>query len=396
MRPRFLLYGISNCLNRGCEAIIRGTAEMLRRQWPSCRITYVSFGPTTDRALLADTPVQVHRVTGRFRADNMVRKALHALHIRVPEVSRVPSHLLRACDCAMCIGGDNYGGRGRTLHFTDEVLRLGRPMVLWGCSLGPFDAGQRLALAPRLNRMALITAREPLTVEMLADLGVRSNVTQVADPAFLMEPATYGLPHIPTRRPLVAVNLSPNSTAHVFGATAVAHKVSQFAGAMDELVRRLDVNLLFVPHVFSAGSDDRAFLDAIRARMRTPERSVLLPFGLGARQIKGALTQCDVLCSARMHCAVAGISSATPTLLLAYSTKAQGMCRYVYGTDEWVLHLRDFDGGRFVNMVGGLLAARDGIRALLRTKAPQWRRDAERAVAALARVLPPDIAEGTP
>ena len=49
---------------------------------------------------------------------------------------------------------------------------------------------------------------------------------------------------------------------------------------------------------------------------------------LRASKTKGYISQLDFLCSARMHCCVAGISSATPTLFITYSNKGKGMSHY--------------------------------------------------------------------
>lgn len=53
--------------------------------------------------------------------------------------------------------------------------------------------------------------------------------------------------------------------------------------------------------------------------------------------------RCDFVIAARMHCAVNAVSTGVPALFLAYSEKAKGMAEYVYGSNEPVIPLMDFE-----------------------------------------------------
>jgi len=109
---------------------------------------------------------------------------------------------MRHADCAMLLGGDNYtmdyGRPDYMLEMTNVLLSTGKPVVLWGASVGPFtsDPEFELAMRDQLPKLSLILARETETLAYLKSIGVEDNVRLVADPAFLMERRSRTCPTI--------------------------------------------------------------------------------------------------------------------------------------------------------------------------------------------------------
>ena len=48
-KPIFLLHGIGGVYNYGCEAIVRGTEQIIRKEYPTADIIYASRRPIDDR-----------------------------------------------------------------------------------------------------------------------------------------------------------------------------------------------------------------------------------------------------------------------------------------------------------------------------------------------------------
>lgn len=404
--PSFLLAGVDGTFNYGGEAIIRGTVRILRERWPACRITCASADPAADTQRLKDVPgLRLVPSRRRWTAKRVLLGV--ARRVGIGTGSRLPLRmdLMTGSDVMLSVGGDNYGfmnDRGEmhplSLDLADlaeRSLRRGKKVVLWGASVGPFDADPRTRerFARHLRRLSLITAREADTVAYLAQLGCAGNVATVADPAFLMQ-GEAGI--VPFRRSgaglIVGVNFSPASLAHVFGAgKPFAERRRMMISCLRGLLHDERVRVLLVPHVLDEGAvlnDDHRFLAGLLAEAGgEQERMRLLPRGLGAARTKGALAGCDVVVASRLHCCVAAISSGVPTLLLAYSMKAHGLARYTYGHERWCLHVSDLTPAVFHERIAALIRERNDVADFLLRRRLLWEADARRGGEALEEML---------
>src|SRR3546814_5594710 len=70
------------------------------------------------------------------------------------------------------------------------AMDLGRPVFLWGASVGPFEAEPHFVPAIRhhLMRMSGIMVRERVSYDYLTQKLGLTNVTMMADPAFTLSP----------------------------------------------------------------------------------------------------------------------------------------------------------------------------------------------------------------
>src|SRR3546814_18392948 len=71
------------------------------------------------------------------------------------------------------------------------AMDLGRPVFLWGASVGPFEAEPHFVPAIRhhLMRMSGIMVRERVSYDYLTQKLGLTNVTMMAVPAFTLSPA---------------------------------------------------------------------------------------------------------------------------------------------------------------------------------------------------------------
>lgn len=398
---RVLLEGLTGTYNRGGEGIIRGTYEILRRSLPAeTTMTYAAFDPAADRPALGDLDV---RVVPACRPLSVAERAVNKLTSTVggglAYKGDVGARLAAESDAVLSIGGDLYtlwpGERSATrFQMVDRTRRLMDAcprFILWGASIGPFDENPAAMAAFRevLGRMALILAREPVTVAYLAGLGITENVRWMGDPAFLLEPAAEDDPRVRAHRPAagrrtLAVNLGPLAVDQTIEDRAAREAMPRRQARMlaELLDDDDDLDLLLVPHVegpADRGSDDLMYLEEVRRHLtgRHAARVRALPRGLRAGQIKRLLSYCEAAIAARMHCAIAALSMGVPTLLLSYSPKALGMARYVYGDDRWVLPITA-DHERIVATTRSLFSLADDLRGVLDRRRPEFREDALR------------------
>ena len=104
-----LLIGIGGVYNYGCEAIVRGTIEILRNVDPAIKISYASYNYEDDVQRLADCDLKIlqRKRLGRWNPKNIIRKLLTFVGISftMPYDS---TDWLNEYDTVFSIGGDLY------------------------------------------------------------------------------------------------------------------------------------------------------------------------------------------------------------------------------------------------------------------------------------------------
>ena len=406
--PRFALYGILGTYNYGTESIVRGTVIALRSIWPNCVISYVSPVPDEDRMRLKGCDLDI--VPRRFASRGTYKWFTSAVLRRFglgwvypPESLEWISH----SDCILSIGGDLYtlppastfssNQRFFSPHLLDvggKILHSKKMLVIWGASIGPFEAWPSATMQFRdhLSKVPLITVREPLTVEYLASLDIRDNVRIVADPAFLTPALSFHFQRKSPRLPLLGVNLSPHSVNYAAGNSALDLAIQSQAEMLVRLALHHNVELVLLPHVISDDvmDDDRQYLQRIFECIfpMIPDRVSIILDDPGAQKMKGLLQQCDAVIAARMHCGVHAVSVGTPVLFLAYSAKARGMSRYVYDGDDSLCvtidHLQESSTWDSIEM---LLRSREILRDRLIKKQARFAQDATRAATYIRELM---------
>lgn len=405
-RP-LLFVGNGPYRNRGCEAIVRGTMQILQDTFGQDLTARagVMASPTTVDAQQAgeiDPRVQnfpVSHVGPRFSPKWVMSQANARLGTNFYGHTRDLHEPARDVACALQLGGDNYSldyGRPWDYVAVDRWLaKRGIPVVIWGASVGPFDADAEFmpTIHAHLKTLAGIFVRETASRDYLARHGIVDNVHLMADPAFCMTPSE---PTDPAIRDLVmegmiGINISP--------------LVARFSGTGGDLdawrrnaadmiiaaAKRTRRPVLLVPHVGSPkhDEDDFAFMDDLRD-MVAPQLDVpvkVAPAGLGAEQLKWLIAQCSVFAGARTHSTIAALSSCTPTLSLSYSVKAIGINEDVFGHQNFCKSVKTITTEDFANTMSKMLDDADGIRTELETKIPEMKARAMSAGKMLAQVL---------
>ena len=137
--------------NRGCEAIVRSTVALLRAQFGDIRALVPSVHVERDRAQwpdAADAGVSFVRAYLPRHARywvNLQRLPLPALK-RMGWPFPMPGWLkqqIASVDAVLALGGDNYSLDYRIpspiIGLDKLAMDLGKPVILWGASVGPFE-----------------------------------------------------------------------------------------------------------------------------------------------------------------------------------------------------------------------------------------------------------------
>jgi colanic acid/amylovoran biosynthesis protein len=158
----------------------------------------------------------------------------------------------------------------------------------------------------------------------------------------------------------------------------------------------LDANVILIPHVqeISPDNDDQVLGTALLRQLQYDPAVKLAGGALSANDFKALISRCDFLVAERMHAAIAGLSTAVPTLVVGYSVKARGILTDLLGeqmTQERALvSIQEFlHPGQGLTKVQDAWSARDGIRQQLEASLPQIRRRAGRAFDLIQRQVEP-------
>lgn len=347
-----LLIGIGGVYNYGCEAIVRGTVEILRKVNPQMQIAYASYNYEDDKRRLKDCDVKIipRSHVKKWSLANIIRKSLSyvGIHYSLPFDK---TDWLDGFDAAFSIGGDMYtlssqNGFDTSLPtFLHKCQTKGLKYILWGASVGKFEKNPKALkfFSKHLPKIDLIVARENNTIEYLHSLGVGENCELAPDPAFFVKnPAKKISSHTGT---VVGINLSPLSALYEYADLEVA--VQRQSEALARLMDAMQCQLLLLPHVLSPhmNDNDLSYMRLIYAKMPREYQSKIqiVESDPGFVGIKNFICQCDFVIAARMHCAINAITMSVPTLFLSYSEKAKGMAEFVYGTKEAVIGLTEFE-----------------------------------------------------
>jgi len=361
-RPLFILAGNGPYENRGCEAIVRGTVKILRQHFKDPRFICLSHFQNEEhlkkqRIEESDRSITHIRSYGRLSKQQALRnfwkpytwvyayhRYFHPEMLKYLEYREMIPHLDDTA-AVLSVGGDNYSlDYGVPILFTDLddiVLEKRRPIILWGASVGPFDKmpDYEQYMVRHLQEVTGIFARESATTDYLRDIGVSENVYPVSDPAFLMDPEkTVRIEdEMPIEKDAIGINISPLMANYVTGGD-LDRWTDMAASIIAEVARRTEMQVYMIPHVTIPDSNDYEFMRQVVSRIRDRnEKITLVPPRYNAAEIKWIIGQMALFAGARTHATIAALSSGVPTLSFAYSIKARGINRDLFGHDDYCL-----------------------------------------------------------
>ncbi|MDI9434138.1 MAG: polysaccharide pyruvyl transferase family protein [Planctomycetota bacterium] len=397
---RFLLVGNGTYLNRGCEAIVRGTARLLRTTFERPRFVNMIMNPLMPSE---SDPDIVHHPLRRIVRWSPRWAAMHACDFFCPPLSRglrfgqMKTEARRAI-AALSIGGDNYTlDYGVPQHYVDLGKYLARqkiPVFLWGASVGPFEKEPDFArvMFSHLRRdVSGVFVRERRSYDYLKSKGLADKVHMMPDPAFVMEPVPVdvgilGL-DMQAQAP-IGLNVSPLMARYMPG-VHIREFIVTTTEIIRALVRKWDRPIVLIPHVTSPHSNDHALLKAAFDFLKDheKERVICLPDNLSAAETKWIISQLHCLVAARTHATIAAFSSYVPTVSFAYSCKAYGLNELLFGHTNYLLSPEEVIPDRVVEKVSVVLQDTSMIQGCLRKYMGSVYLQAEEAVLALKHSL---------
>lgn len=399
---KFYLSGQKTFGNRGCEALVRSTVGLIRAQLPEATFLVPSDNAERDAALwpqYAEHGVSFVRAYYPFAG----RVWTHAKRLPIPALKAAsfpfgaPAWLkeqLASVDAVLAIGGDNYSLDYRIPVVTQAVdafaMNVGKPVFLWGASVGPFDRepAYKPAITRHLSRMTQVFVREQSSFDYLTNnLGLR-NVTLTADAAFSLKPEPVDMSAFWPRSEgdIIGINFSP----------LVARKdFSSERASNDEVIRDLILSLhargkqvLLIPHVVEDNwNNDYTYMHDVLTRYDLHDKASIVPPTFNSCQLKEVISRLSLLVAARTHATIAAFSSCVPTISLSYSVKAKGINQMVFGHTDYVLPTKGIQSQTILDAVAGIEGDRSAIVDGLRKRIPEIQEQGRKMVGFLVDYL---------
>lgn len=337
---KILLYQHQSSYNHGCEALAYTISKMIKEVIPDCQIIlssnfaeddkkfdfpYIDYIIQNDMWLKRGTiPYFVYQIDKRILNNKTIQdKFMYC---------KTCYELAKVSDICIAIGGDNYCYNKGKEHWPldRKIKKLGKKLMLWGCSIEPNDVSGEMA--EHLNNFDVITVRDPISYQALLDNKVISNIYRCADPAFLLSIEECNLPDGWQEGNMVGINFSP----------MVMGQINEKDGprkAINELIKFIlnetNDNVVLIPHVRLSFNDDIDELKRIFEKYKSTNRILLIDDKtLNARQLKFIVSRCKIFIGARTHATIAAYSMGIPTLAIGYSVKARGIARDLFGNEK--------------------------------------------------------------
>lgn len=371
---KYFLFNHVGSFNHGCEAIVRGTVNIISNSDNSAEFILSSYAPETDTSI-SDVEKRLFATRELTSFEKLVSAFnVKLLHSEDYALKKMYSDIvLQAQDCDVClsIGGDTYcyGDNHGIQVLTKELKKLGKKVVLWGASIGEEDLTEQKLQS--LTDFDAIFTRETLTYELLKSKAANKNIFLNPDPAFCMERDEVKLIDGFTKENTLGLNVSPLVKSYNPKITQVTESFIKY------ILDNTTLNILLIPHVIEAGNNDYEYMLEFYNEYKDYGRIQILPPDLNAKQYKGYIAHTRFFIGARTHATIAAYSSGVPTAVLGYSVKSRGIAKDLFGEELCVVNSRTLENAEpVVEAFNTLVEREQEIKETLMRKIPVYLRDA--------------------
>ena len=324
----YVLFANGGSGNHGCEAIVRGTQEIIKGDFI---IQSNSVEEDTKYGLEGEINPAIDGKRSRIKFLQAFLKLKttgdYLAMDCVPYLSAIKSISGRA-KIALSVGGDNYcyEGAGFYAYLNQAYKKNGFKTVLWGCSVEPDVVKD--SVSKDLKNYDLVVARESITYDAIRK--VNPNTVLAPDPAFFMQPVKCELPQIFNERKVIGINASPMIISYEKN-QGMAYE--NYKKLISYILEKTDYAIALMPHVVWKSNDDREVLNKLYNDFNYDERIVVIE-DHKAPELKYIISKCECFVGARTHATIAAYSTCVPTLVVGYSVKARGIAHDLFGTEE--------------------------------------------------------------
>lgn len=401
LKPRTVLIShVYSDDNKGDAALTSILISDVRRTFPKARLTILRLESIKKESYFEGVPERpsfMYYVANRYR--HPLAKLLYVFgmipatllwawwrrytgrNMRLPEHLREIVRLYDKADLVIAVGGGYIRSRPGLLmrwnvplllHSLFFAYLLGKPTVLYSQSVGPFMYGyERRLAASVLKKMLLIMTREETSRDLLRELGVQNNVARTVDCGFLLE--GRGKPNLRKRygiqqtQPLIGVTVRSWLQGQ-----AQADYEAAVAESLDEMIRRHDAAVVFIPQVTATkGDDDRQVAKRVYSLMQRRKHAHVITDTPDHHEVKAMYDELDLLLGTRFHSVIFSLTSYVPVVAIEYEHKTSGIMRDI-GLGEWVIGIEKITAADLTVLLEKAFTEQTEYRAHLHRYLPSY------------------------
>lgn len=378
-----VLCGHTGSVNRGCEAIIRSTADLLNQN--KIDVDIATYSKEDDLAVGLDqlgNLLEYRGYTSQYSVHRLYNGIMkRVFHNEYPYEKYCQSQIfrqVRRAQSAVVVGGDTYC-YGRTacipaFELNRFVKKIHGKSFLWSCSI------EKEKITPEmkqdLKRYTMIFPRESITYQTMKDIGIsEEKLCLMSDSAFVLKKQRVKLPE--NFKNVFAYNpsftLGENENDKILLKARIA--------LLNHIIETTDMTIALIPHVFKEKFGDLKTCHEIAKELVDPSRVFLFDKEYNCEQLKYIISKCRFLIAERTHASIAGYSTGIPTFVVGYSVKSRGIALDLFGTtDNFVISYAEItDEDILIEQVEKFIKLEDAAKKRLKEIMPLY---IERAVEA--------------
>ena len=337
---KVILCGHTGSVNRGCEAILRSSATVLKK----CGVNDISFtvySTAGEDDVIKETgmkPIELPKKSFFRRAFGVIKR--NTVGYSTKDFKFIYKNLVNTLDpentLLFNVGGDTYCYETPYISYALNDLANEKqiPNVFWGCSVDE-TLLEKDHMIDDVNKYSAIFVRESLSKDVFDKcIKDKDKTYKVCDPAFHLEIKETELP----KSFLVGNTLGLNISHLVFKDKNDPNDImyKNIYNLIDYVLDETDMNVCLIPHVYNIenNSQDIEVLRNIYKKYEQDERVSLIDKELSCTELKYIISKCRFFIGSRTHATIAAYSTAVPCIAVSYSVKSRGIAIDLFGTEK--------------------------------------------------------------
>ncbi len=346
---KILLYGVGSYKNRGVEALIKTTLDLLAGN----DITIATFDYDYNKNFYNDKAHYIkHRVTDSELNEKETEKLNNLYKEKnFKEIEKLYQKeviaKIKDSDICISIGGDNYCYKNNDWLFVidEEVKRQGKKLILWGASL--FENIDDAELANDMNLFDILLLRESISYNAIKAFVPEEKLLLAPDPAFALEKKKVTLDDFYNKGKVVGINVSPLTILNI---TEEDERFKEVINLINYILKHTKYKVALIPHVATDEGSDMNVLSTIYEKFKDNKKVFLEKDTYNALEVKEIISKCEMLITARTHASIAAYSTCVPTLVIGYSVKSKGIAKDLFDTyDNYVIPSEELKNNKLID-----------------------------------------------
>jgi colanic acid/amylovoran biosynthesis protein len=395
--------------NKGDAAILLGLIKTIKESYPLAQISILSSTPNEDYKYYSKYAKTYERLFNTFNKKKskitfitlffkLFCFYLWSKKISVPlsRSDKTILNLIYNTDLVIA-GGGGYLGGNKTFNAIAFLFplyiakNLGKKTYVCAHSIEPFNNWlTKIITVFFLNRVDLITVREPNSFQTLKSTNVIKPFHLTADTAFLIDSESLDVGYsllssasvIRNNKLRIGITVTNWKFPNDKNSEKALHYITSIVNALEQIIETTDAIIIFFPNsIYPPKDDDRIISLKIKQKIKQSltDNIYVLTEDYAPEYMQSMIGTMDLFIGTRMHSNIFAASMKIPLVAISYEKKHYGIMNML-GLDDYVIDILNIDSNKLVELIKRALENSDIIRALLEKKIPIIKKDASRNI----------------